>query len=67
MDVLARLNRNTLQDTEVLMAMAETLLEQLNGDGVALAAGSLEPLPCWSNQGVGRLHGPDQDGFEPEE
>ncbi len=43
-DVLAKLDRNNLQYTEVLMAMAETLLERLHGDGVALAAEALEPL-----------------------
>jgi hypothetical protein len=46
-DVLAKLDRNNLQYTEVLMAMAETLLERLHGDGVALAAEALEPLQHW--------------------
>jgi hypothetical protein len=46
-DVLAKLDRNNLQYTEVLMAMAETLLERLHGDGVALAAEALEPLRHW--------------------
>jgi hypothetical protein len=46
-DVLAKLDRNNLQYTEVLMAMAETLLAQLHGDGVALAAEALEPLRHW--------------------
>ncbi len=46
-DVLAKLDRNNLQYTEVPMAMAETLLERLHGDGVALAAEALEPLQHW--------------------
>ena len=46
-DVLAKLDRNNLQYTEVLMAKAETLLERLHGDGVALAAEALEPLQHW--------------------
>lgn len=46
-DVLAKLDRNNLQYTEVLMAMAETLLERLQGDGVDLAAEALEPLQRW--------------------
>jgi hypothetical protein len=46
-DVLAKLDRNNLQYTEVLMAMAETLLERLHGDGVALAAEALKPLQHW--------------------
>ena len=46
-DVLARLDRNNLQYTEVLMAMAETLLERLHGDGVALADEALAPLQRW--------------------
>lgn len=46
-DVLAKLDRNNLQYTEVLMAMAETLLERLHGDGFALGAEALEPLQHW--------------------
>jgi len=46
-DVLARLDRNNLQYTEVLMAMAETLLERVHGDGVALADEALAPLQRW--------------------
>jgi hypothetical protein len=46
-DVLAKLDRNNLQYTEVLMAMAETLLEQLNRDGIALAGEALEPMQRW--------------------
>jgi hypothetical protein len=46
-DVLAKLDRNNLQYSEVLMAMAETLLERLQGDGVTLAAVALEPLQRW--------------------
>jgi hypothetical protein len=46
-DVLAKLDRNNLQYTEVLMAMAETLLERLERDDVALNAEALEPLQHW--------------------
>jgi len=46
-DVLAKLDRNNLQYTEVLMAMAETLLERLHGDGFDLGAEALEPLQRW--------------------
>jgi hypothetical protein len=46
-DVLAKLDRNNLQYTEVLMAMAETLLERLHGDGFVLGAEALEPLQHW--------------------
>jgi hypothetical protein len=46
-DVLAKLDRNNLQYTEVLMAMAETLLERLHGDGFVLGAEALEPLQGW--------------------
>ena len=46
-DVLARLDRNNLQYTEVLMAMAEALLERLHGDAVALGGEALEPLQRW--------------------
>jgi hypothetical protein len=46
-DVLAKLDRNNLQYTEVLMAMAETLLERLHGDGVDLADEALAPLQRW--------------------
>jgi hypothetical protein len=46
-DVLAKLDRNNLQYTEVLMAMAETLLERLHGDGFVLGPEALEPLQRW--------------------
>jgi hypothetical protein len=46
-DVLAKLDRNNLQYTEVLMAMAETLLERLRDDGHGLAEDALEPLRRW--------------------
>ena len=46
-DELAKLDRNNLQYTEVLMAMAETLLERLHGDGFDLGAEALEPLQRW--------------------
>ena len=46
-DVLAKLDRNNLQYTEVLMAMAETLLERLHGDGFVLGVEALEPLQRW--------------------
>lgn len=46
-DVLARLDRNNLQYTEVLMAMAESLLEQLNRDGHRISDAALQPLRDW--------------------
>lgn len=46
-DVLAKLDRNNLQFTEVLMAMAESLLERLTSDGYGLGEKSLEPLRKW--------------------
>ncbi len=46
-DVLAKLDRNNLQYTEALMAMAETLLERLNGDGYALGEDALQPVRDW--------------------
>lgn len=51
-DVLAKLDRANLQYTEVLMAMAETLLERLHGDGVALRDDALDPLRRWFGQVV---------------
>lgn len=46
-DVLAKLDRNNLQYTEVLMAMAESLLERLTADGFGLGDKALEPLRRW--------------------
>jgi hypothetical protein len=46
-DVLAKLDRNNLQYTEALMAMAETLLERLNGDGYSLGEEALKPIRDW--------------------
>lgn len=46
-DVLAKLDRNNLQYTEVLMAMAETLLERLAADGYALGEDVLKPVRDW--------------------
>ncbi|MFM7640178.1 MAG: hypothetical protein ACKO45_01270 [Cyanobium sp.] len=46
-DVLAKLDRNNLQYTEVLMAMAESLLERLQADGYELADDALEPMRRW--------------------
>ena len=46
-DVLAKLDRNNLQYTEALMAMAETLLERLNADGHALDEDALKPVRDW--------------------
>jgi hypothetical protein len=51
-DVLAKLDRNNLQYTEVLMAMAETLLEQLHVDGFSLSDDALDPLRRWFGQVV---------------
>ena len=46
-DVLAKLDRNNLQFTEALMAMAETLLERLNAEGYALGEEALKPVRDW--------------------
>lgn len=42
--MLARLDRSNLQYTEALMAMAETLLERMHGDGYSLAEQALAPV-----------------------
>ncbi len=46
-DVLAKLDRNNLQYTDALMAMAETLLERMADDGYALGEAVLKPLRDW--------------------
>lgn len=46
-DVLAKLDRNNLQYTEALMAMAETLLERLKADGYSLGEEALKPVRDW--------------------
>ncbi|MBL8372920.1 MAG: ATP-binding protein [Burkholderiaceae bacterium] len=46
-DVLAKLDRNNLQYTEALMAMAESLLERMVGDRYALNDGDLQPMRDW--------------------
>ena len=46
-DVLAKLDRNNLQYTEALMAMAQTLLEHLNADGYTLGEEALNPVREW--------------------
>lgn len=46
-DVLTKLDRNNLQYTEVLMAMAESLLERMIGDGHAMNDGDLQPIRNW--------------------
>ncbi|MFN7899617.1 MAG: hypothetical protein ACK5N0_08130 [Synechococcaceae cyanobacterium] len=46
-DVLTRLDRNNLQYSEVLLAMAESLLEQLRDQSCALPDQTLQPLRAW--------------------
>lgn len=46
-DVLLKLDRNNLQYAEALMAMAETLLERMHGDGYALDEEALKPVRDW--------------------
>lgn len=46
-DVLLKLDRNNLQYAEALMAMAETLLERMHGDGYALDEEALKPVRNW--------------------
>lgn len=51
-DVLALLDRNNLQYTEALMAMAETLLERLNADGYSLGEDALKPVREWFSTAI---------------
>lgn len=51
-DALAKLDRNNLQYTEALMAMAESLLEQMNKDGYSLADHELKPVRDWFAKSV---------------
>ena len=51
-DALAKLDRNNLQYTEALMAMAESLLEQMNKDGYSLADNELKPVRDWFAKSV---------------
>jgi hypothetical protein len=46
-DVLLKLDRNNLQYTEVLMAMAEALLERLRDDADAVHDDDLRPIHEW--------------------
>lgn len=46
-DVLVKLDRNNLQYTEALMAMAETLLECMAADGYSLGESDLKPVRDW--------------------
>jgi len=51
-DVLAKLDRNNLQYTEALMAMAESLLERMVKDGYSLDEGDLQPVRDWFAKAV---------------
>jgi len=51
-DALAKLDRNNLQYAEALMAMAESLLEQMNKDGYSLAENELKPVRDWFAKSV---------------
>ena len=51
-DVLAKLDRNNLQYTEALMAMAESLLERMANDGYNLDEGDLQPVRDWFAKAV---------------
>lgn len=46
-DVLAKLDRNNLQYTEALMAMAESLLERMAADGFSMSEAELKPVRDW--------------------
>lgn len=46
-DVLAKLDRNNLQYTEVLMAMAESLLDRLKADAYDVSEAELLPMREW--------------------
>jgi len=51
-DVLTKLDRNNLQYAEVLMAMAEALLESLKRDNVELGAAAIRPVQKWFESAV---------------
>ena len=51
-DVLAKLDRNNLQYTEALMAMAESLLERMVNDGYSLDESALQPVRDWFAKSV---------------
>lgn len=51
-DVLAKLDRNNLQYTEALMAMAESLLERMANDGYNIDEGDLQPVRDWFAKAV---------------
>jgi hypothetical protein len=51
-DVLAKLDRNNLQYTEALMAMAETLLERLCDDAYAVPEDALTPMREWFSTAI---------------
>ena len=51
-DVLAKLDRNNLQYTEALMAMAESLLEKMSKDRYSLAEADLKPVRDWFAKSV---------------
>lgn len=46
-DVLAKLDRNNLQYTEALMAMAESLLDSLVADSHQIREADIQPLRAW--------------------
>ncbi len=46
-DVLVKLDRNNLQYTEALMAMAESLLERMQADTYALDEADIKPVRDW--------------------
>ena len=46
-DVLLKLDRNNLQYTEALMAMAESLLEQMQADTFELSDAAIQPVRDW--------------------
>ena len=51
-DVLSRLDPNNLQYSEVLLAMAEALVECLSADGCVVPTATLQPLHDWFNRVV---------------
>jgi hypothetical protein len=51
-NVLVKLDRNNLQYTEVLMAMAESLLERMADDGYALDEADLRPIRDWFSTAI---------------
>ncbi len=49
-DVMSKLDRNNLQYSETMLAMAERLAEQLTSDGYTVTEAALQPVIDWFSQ-----------------